>query len=152
MRKITLSALSFGLGMLSMSLVGNYTSFAARQSEYMRVPQAVPVVPPFKGNRKVHDAILQGSTFPVDGMLCENCAFKNTEFEYGGGEYVLLDAHISLPMSIKLTGAVKNTAQFLNAFGLLGCPTKQQPSVVNPPPILKAKYAPDGTLKSENAN
>jgi hypothetical protein len=158
MRKITLSVLSFALGGLSVSLVENQTSTFAQESTnrpvIFRVQEAIPIVPPFKADRVSLDegSSFENLTLPIDGVLCRNCILKNTTLEYAGGEYRLENARVSLPVSIKLVGAANNTAAFLNTFGLLGCPAKPAPPVVPNPPLLKAKYAPSGTIKSQNAN
>src|SRR6266567_1420129 len=154
MRKITLSVLSFALGALSMSLSGNQTSTSAQESTkrppFNRVVPAIPVVPSF--NPVVMDRLsLGGYIYSVDGILCRNCRFKDTTLLYAGGEYLLDNASVELPVRIELEGAALNTARFLNLFGLIGCHAKQTPPIAMPP-ILRAKYAPSGTLKSENAN
>jgi hypothetical protein len=152
MRKVTLSVLSFALGALFMSVLGNHTSTSA-QVAILRVSEAVPVVPPFKANRTIEGSTMVGSTFAVDGILCRNCAFKNTVFEYGGGEFVWENSTVALPLSIKTTGAAENTVKFLNMFGLIGCPAKNPTPVAPPPGILNAKYAPNATnIKIEHAN
>jgi hypothetical protein len=152
MRKITLSMLSFVGGALAMSLLGNHTSTSA-QMTVLRVSEAVPVVPPFKANRTIEGSAMAGTTFAVDGILCRNCAFKNTVFEYGGGEFVWENATVALPLSIKTTGAAENTVKFLNMFGLIGCPAKNATPVAPPQGILNAKYAPSATnIKIEHAN
>ena len=158
MRKITLSVVSFTLGALSISLVENQTSTSAQEptsrAVFTRVEDAIPTVPPFKAGRvTLNGSSFEGLTYAVDGILCRNSVFKNSTLEYGGGEYLLEEASVSLPVSIKLVGAAKNTAGFLNTFGLLGCPTKQvPPTQPSTSPLLKAKYVPNGTIKSQNAN
>jgi len=96
--------------------------------------------------------VVVGSRYALDGVLCRNCSFTGTTFEYGGGQFALIDAKVVPPISIDLTGAAKNTAGFLNMFGLIGCPNQQAPKPKAIPPIFKAAYTPSGTLKIQDAN
>jgi len=152
MRKITLALGSFIVGAISMSLVGNHTSTLAqgpnKSWSILQLDRAVPKVPPF-GNISVQDIGIDGGTHFVDGILCLRCSFNNATFEYGGGEFAILNPRISGTVSIKLDGAAENTATFLSLFGLLGCPAKNAPNTprTNAPPILKAKYTPTGDFQ-----
>jgi hypothetical protein len=156
MRNVMVALGSFALGAVCMSLFGNQRSTFAQgptTGALVRDSLAVPVVPPYRGTFLNEVTFTNGSRFAVDGILCKKCKFgSNAIFEYGGGEYRLEDINVLLPVSIDLTGAARNTAQFLATFGLLGCPAKQAPPAVGPPPILRAKYAPSGTIRSLHAD
>lgn len=79
MRKVTLSILSFGLGALSMSLVGNHTSiFAQGTDQFMRMVDNkafIPTVPP-PSEVISYGNVMEGMTYGVDGMRCNKCVFK----------------------------------------------------------------------------
>ena len=148
MRNITVALGSFILGAVFMSLVENHTSTLAQEPERMggwRVYDAVPKVPPFRSIVAEHQDFT-GSRHFVDGILCRGCIFNNTTLVYGGGEFAISEPRISGPILIKLDGAASNTAVFLNYFGLLGCPANNAPRI-NPPPIMKAKYTPEGDFQ-----
>jgi hypothetical protein len=152
MRNITVAVGSFIVGAIFMSVLGNHTSTLAQEPKsppgLMKVAGAVPVVPPFR-NMTIEDAGIVGATHLVDGILCLRCSFKDTTFEYGGGEFAILNPRFSGTTSIKLVGAAENTATFLSLFGLLGCPANNAPSTpsVNPAPMLQAKYTPKGDFQ-----
>jgi len=156
MRIVMVALGSFIVGAVSMLLLGNQTSIFAQGSTsgaILRDTPAVPIVPPYRGTLVNNVTLDPGSRFAVDGVLCKACKFgANTTFEYAGGEFRLEDAKIAMPVSIDLKGAALNTAQFLQLFGLLGCPAKQAPPVMGTEPILRARYVPSGILKSAHAN
>jgi hypothetical protein len=145
MRNIIVALGSFIVGAISMSLVGNHTSTLAQVPTAVRAQGTVPVVPPFR-SIVVNGYVFDGKIFAVDGILCTRCTFKNATLEYGGGAFAILEPRLSGSLSIKLDGAAHNTAVFLNMFGLLGCQTKNVPKV-NPDPIMRAKYIPEGNLE-----
>lgn len=148
MSKITLALGSFMLGVLCMSLLGNQTSTLAQQAQptprppihFMNMRAWVPVVPPI-GNRKMERLTLSGGgmIYDVDGMRCEGCAISDVTITYGGGDFALINTAISRPVRIDLEGAARNTAIFLNMFGLLGCHVNKPPAP-NVPQIMEAQY------------
>ena len=147
MRKIMLALGSFLVGAMFMWLVGNHNSTFAQSPNkpvpLLKAEGAVPTVPPFR------NVVLEGvgfgdDTILIDGILCRNCGFNNTVIEYGGGEFAIVEPHISGPVSVKLDGAALNTAVFLNYFGLLGCATNNPMPPINPAPLMKARYTPKG--------
>ena len=128
MRTIPVALGSFMLGALAMFFCGSHLS--TPQSVYAQAPvrdkAAIPVIPP------LHHAVMKGGlvtdmAYAVDGMEAKGTRFTNVTFEYGGGAYKLENATIVPPINVSLTGAAANTAAFLSAFGLLGCPTAEPP-------------------------
>src|SRR6266849_2766787 len=146
MRNVTLALGSFVLGAMCISLVENRTSISAQEYSSIHIAGAAPVVPPIFADAS-NSIFANGKPYEVDGLKCENCTFRDAIFRYGGGSYDLVGAKTSLPLKIELTGAAWNTAQFLSLFGLLGCPAQNQPPM-NKPPIIQAKIAPQGNLRS----
>jgi hypothetical protein len=110
---------------------------------------AVPVVPPHVGVTVNGADIMGSSTYGVDGVRCNGCRIHDATIEYGGGVYDFQSTTVELPVRIVLKGAALNTAQFLQTFGLLGCPAKATPHV-NPdaPRIMTASSKPDKHFSS----
>jgi len=83
--------------------------------------------------------------YAVDGIESNGDRFNNVTFEYGGGAYKLENATVSGKVNINLIGAAANTAIFLRAFGLLGCPAAAPKSPLPNPNIPVIQSA---TLKT----
>jgi hypothetical protein len=146
MRKLTLALSSFVAGVLCMFALGNHASTLLQprvfaQGAAIRVEGAVPVVPPLRDNVNVGN-VFNGGKYLPDGLASNGDTFNNVTFEYGGGAYKLENATVSGTVNIRLIGAAANTAEFLNKFGLIGCPTaKPTPKTPRPndPTIMQAK-------------
>jgi len=161
MTKVTLALGSFALGAASMFLLGNHTSTLAHgstngQSITGRSPDAVsrnegliPIVRPVI-NVTIHPGVdVSKITLGLDGTSCNGCTLHDLTIEYGGGAYSLVNTKVKLPVNIKLIGAALNTAQFLQSFGLLGCPAKASPQVnPNAPKIMTASLEVEGDFVS----
>jgi len=130
MRLVTVAVVSFVLGAVSMFLWGAHTSmFPASVYAQVKVPPrdraAIPVVPSV--HHTMAGGVVSDMGFSLDGMDAKGTVFTNVAFEYGGGAYRLESATIVPPINVTLTGAAANTAAFLSALGLLGCPTTSGP-------------------------
>ena len=137
MRNVTVALVSFALGAMFMLLLGNHTSTFSQglvvgPSEGTLDVVGRPVVPPLTGIASVHNTF-RGQNIDVDGIEADRNVYQGVTFIYGGGAYKLTNSAVVPPVNIHLVGAAANTAQFLETFGLIGCPTaKPQPPAVNP--------------------
>jgi hypothetical protein len=134
MRKSTLALVSFIAGVLCTTVLGNQASTRLQPGVFaqFKIPGAVPVVPPLRGT-VMSDSFVDGTTVFLDGVSDKNSTFNNATFEYGGGAYNLENATIVGAVGIHLVGAANNTATFLKAFGLIGCPAAP-PKIPKPNP------------------
>lgn len=134
MRKSTLALASFVAGVLCAMAFGNQASTNLQPLLFAQAafPNAVPIVPPLSGI-VISDNGTNGGTVLLDGVNAKNNTYTDVTFEYGGGAYNLENAEIHGTVGIHLVGAASNTATFLKAFGLIGCPAAP-PKIPKPNP------------------
>ena len=120
-----------------------------------KVAGAVPVVPTINP-AVVENGSTRGGTFFVDGIYARGAFLGGgVTLEYGGGAYRFDNVTFELPVRIHLVGAAQNSADFLNAFGLIGChaspPTPHNapnPAIPKIPETMEANLGFKGNLVS----
>jgi len=133
MSKVTVALGSFTLGVLIMFLFGNHTSIFVQSASAQKMIALAgePTIPPLHGT--ISSVVIENFTQPLDGLDCKDCVFKNVTFEYSGGAYKLVNAHISTPMHVVLKGAAANTVGLLAFVESLNASTKPKPLQPNAP-------------------
>ena len=66
----------------------------------------------------------------LDGMICDECTFKDSKLVYGGGAFALKNVSFSGETRVEFTGAAANTLTMLRF--LKAMKAGQRPQPVNP--------------------
>jgi hypothetical protein len=101
--------------------------YAARGQGIIRMPAAVPVVPPMQYFG--HGDTIVGELQQIDGVSCDGCTIAAHTLTYGGGAYAFRNTRLPSGFQVVFNGAAQNTLQFMIATG-----TMPQPPLPHAPP------------------
>jgi len=86
--------------------------------------------------RPVADMGFVHGTQPLDGLDCNNCAFKDETIRYSGGAVRLIGPKFEGEIKIELSGAAANTLSLMPMFAAIAAGQKPEPPNPNRP-VLK---------------
>ena len=102
---------------------------AGRGSNLVHVAGAEPQVLPVRV--LVRHGVADGAPNQIlDGLICDECTFKDSKFVYAGGAFSLKNVSFSGETSIEFTGAAANTLVMLRFLDAMKAGQRPQP--VNP--------------------